>query len=142
MVQIKRYLTFVEEYAENRAPFPCSSQRVALYAAWLAHTLSYRWVINYLSGLNLFLKQQGEPGIVYSDYYVAATLKGIRREKGDAPRRAPPLLPSMLLTIFQGLSGNKGHVAWRAAVLCSFRALLRKSQVTESDSALLRSLKD
>ena len=138
-VQIKRYLAFVEEFALNRAPFPCSSKWVALYAAWLVRSLAYRSVINYLSGLNFFLKQNGEPPIDYGDYFVAATLKGIRRVKGDAPKRAPPLLPNMLLRIFQGLTNNEGHVAWRAAILCSFRALLRKCQVTESESSLLRS---
>ena len=111
-VQIRGYLTFVNEFAENRAPFPCSLQRVALCAVWLARTLSYRSVINYLSGLNFFLKQNGVPTISYGDYFVAATLKGIRREKGDAPKRAPPLLPHMLLRIFRELTHNEGHVAW------------------------------
>ena len=77
-------------------------------------------------------------GIAYDDYKVSATIKGIRRDKGDAPRQAPPMLPAMLLKIFEGLTENEGHVAWRAAVLCSFRALLRKCQVTLSDSMLLR----
>ena len=33
---------------------------------------------------------------------------------------------------------NPGHVSWRAAVLCCFRGLLRKCQVTMSDSTLQR----
>ena len=138
-VQVKRYLAFVELFADNRAPFPCSPGRVALYAAWLARTLTYRSVVNYLSGLNYFLRKSGLKGIQYDDYVVSATLKGIRREKGDAPRRAPPILPYMLLRMFGGLTGNQGHVAWRAAVLCSFRGLLRKAQVTESEASLKRS---
>lgn len=124
---------------ENRAPLPCSSKWVALYATWLARDLSYSSILNYLSGLNFYLKQNGSPTIAYSDYYVAATLKGIKRAKGDAPKRAPPLLPGMLYKIFAGLTLNSGHTAWRAAVLLSFRALLRKSQVTDSEAALKRS---
>ena len=100
--------------------------------------MTYRSVVNYLSGLSNFLKQNGQAGIAYDDYRVSSTLKGIRRDKGDAPRQAPPLLPSMLIKIFAGLTENAGHVSWRAAVLCSFRALLRKCQVTSSDSMLLR----
>ena len=138
-VQIRRYLIFVEEVSIDRSPIPCSSERVALYATWLARDLSYRSILNYLSGLNFFLKQNGSGGIVYDDYIVAATLKGIRRGKGDAPRRAPPMLPSMMLKIFDLLTASPGHTAWRAAMLLSFRALLRKSQVTESEASLLRS---
>lgn len=137
-VQVRRYLEFVQLFADNRAPFPCSSERVAMYAAWLARTLTYRSVVNYISGLNYFLRKSGLKGIEYGDFVIAATLKGIRREKGDAPRRAPPILPYMLLRIFAGLTGNAGHTAWRAAMLCSFRGLLRKAQVTESDSSLTR----
>ena len=137
-VQVKRYLEFVDRFADDRAPFPCPSEQVALYATWLARDMTYRSVINYLSGLNNFLKQHGEGGIVYGDYLVAATIKGIRRDKGDAPRQAPPMLPAMLVRIFGELTGNRGHNSWRAAVLCSFRALLRKCQVTESESALVR----
>lgn len=137
-MQIKKYLEFVSLYAENRAPFPCSSERVALFASWLARTMKYGSIINYLSGLNFFLKQGGFRAVQYQDFLVAATLRGIRRKKGDAPRRAPPLLPAQLLQIFGGLTLSEGHTAWRAAVLCSFRALLRKCQVTESESALLR----
>ena len=43
-------------------------------------------VLNYLSGLNLYLKQNGSPTINYADYFVMATLKGIRRERVDAPK--------------------------------------------------------
>ena len=131
-------MEFVDRFVEDRAPLPCPSERVALYATWLARDMTYRSVINYLSGLSNFLRQQGGRGIEYGNYSVAATIKGIRRDKGDAPRRAPPLLPVMLIKIFGGLTTNMGHNAWRAAVLCSFRALLRKCQVTESESALVR----
>lgn len=137
--QIKKYLEFVELFADNRAPFPCTSERVALYAAWLARTLTYRSVINYISGLNFFLKKNGADVISYDNYFVEATLKGIRRAKGDAPHRAPPILPHMLIRVFNELTANQGHIAWRAAVLCCFRALLRKSQVTSSDATLCRS---
>ena len=137
-MQLKRYFEFVDLFATERSPLPCSSERVALYAAWLARSLKYRSVINYLSGLSQFLRRSGFGGIAYDDFIIKATLRGIRRVKGDAPRQAHPLLPGMLLKIFRVMTGRPGHVAWRAAVLCSFRGLLRKSQVTMSDSALLR----
>ena len=90
--------------------FPSSSERVALYATWLARDLTYWSVVNYLSGLNHFLKLSGVQGINYGDYKVQATLKGIRRQKVDTPRQAPPLLPTMLLRMFAFLTLNAGHV--------------------------------
>ena len=137
-VQVRRYLEFVEEFSEDYAPFPCGPSQVALYATWLARTLKYSSVLNYLSGLNNFLRQNGSPAIDYTNFEVASTLKGIKRERGVAPRQALPILPSMLIRMFSHLSNNPGHNAWRAAVLCSFRALLRKCQVTSSDSSLRR----
>ena len=44
----------------------------------------------------------------------------------------------MLRSMFSRLTHNPGHNAWRAAVLCSFRGLLRKSQITMFDSVLKR----
>ena len=111
---------------------------MALYATWLARSLKYSSVLNYLSGLNNFLRQRGQPAIVYSDYELASTLRGIRRSRGAAPKQAVPLLPGALLRMFSFLTSSPGHTAWRAALLCSFRALLRKCQVTSSDSSLRR----
>ena len=111
---------------------------MALYATWLARTMKYGSIQNYLSGLNNFLKQNGERAINYESYVLATTMKGIRRVKGDAPRRARSILPSMLKRMFGCLGNSPGHNAWRAAVLLSFRALLRKAQVTQSDATLRR----
>ena len=41
-VQVRRYLDFVERFGQDRSPFPYSSERVALYAMWLARKLTYR----------------------------------------------------------------------------------------------------
>ena len=136
---MKKYLEFVTIFSETHAPLPCNADQVALYATWLARTLKYSSIVNYLSGLNYFLKQNGAPPIDYSAFIINTTLKGIRRRLGDAPRQAVPILPGMLRAIFKGLTNSIGHVAWRAAVLCSFRGLLRKCQVTESESMLRRS---
>ena len=135
---MRRYLEFVEAFSESHSPLPCDSAQVALYATWLARTLRYSSVLNYLSGLNFFLKQNEAPTIRYTDFIVASTLKGIRRDRGCPPKQATPLLPGMLMNMFAFLSTNPGHNAWRAAVLCSFRGLLRKCQVTASESCLQR----
>ena len=138
-VQVRRYLEFIEEFRGHFPTTPCPPAQAALYAVWLARTLKYTSVLNYLSGLNFFLRSEGSEPIDYKNFEMASTLKGIRRELGCHPKQATPLLPNMLRQIFAGLTPSEGHTAWRAAVLCSFRALLRKCQVTASESALRRS---
>ena len=64
----------------------------------------------------------------YKDFTLKSTLQGIGRAKSDTPRQAKPLLPSMLLKMFTFLSMSTGHTTWYAAVLCTFRALLRKTR--------------
>ena len=126
------------EFCPDFAPLPCNATQVALYATWLAKSMKFSSIKNYLSGLNYFIRQNGFPPIDYSDFVLESTLRGIKRELGDSPKQAIPVLPTMLRSIFSYLTHNPGHNAWRAAVLCSFRGLLRKSQITMSDSVLKR----
>ena len=65
-------------------------------------------------------------------------LSGTRRELGSAVKQAEPLLPEHLLAIVSMLTNSPGHVAFKAALLTSFRALLRKDQVTNTDNTLRR----
>ena len=66
-------------------------------------------------------------------------MAGIRRLKGNEVKQAASLLPQELLRIFGVMNPTIGHTAVRAAMLLSFRALLRKAHVTKSDCSLLRS---
>ena len=137
-MQLRKYLEFVDEFVDSFAPVPCSAEQAALYATWLARTLKYGSITNYLSGLNNFLRMSGSQELNYSNYALASTLRGIRRQLGDAPKQAAPILPAMLLGMFRFLTVNAGHISWRAAILCCFRGLLRKCQVTASESTLRR----
>ena len=56
----------------------------------------------------LLFEAEGAREIDYDSYIVKATLKEIRRVKGDTPRRARPLLPAMLRRIFVNLSHSPG----------------------------------
>ena len=64
--------------------------------------------------------------------------RGTRRTLGDAVKQAKPLLPAQLEMIFNVLLNTPGHTAFRAAVLISFRELLRKAHVTVSSATLRR----
>ena len=138
LVQLRKYLAFIDEFAGLLSPLPCDSAQVALYIAWLARSLKFSSITNYLSGLNYFLMSEGAPTIDYKNFKVKSVLKGAKRQLGSAAHQAAPILPSHLLAIFKKMSSSVGHVATRAAILTSFRALLRKCQVTDSDSVLTR----
>ena len=107
--------------------------------SFLARRLCYSSIHNYLSGLNNHLKDLGCPPIDYSDHSVKECMAGIRRVKGSEVKQAAPLLPLELLNLFRVMFDSPGHVDVRAAMLLSFRALLRKAHVTDSNSSLVRS---
>ena len=68
------------------------------------------------------------------------TNRSERRRWGKLERHHLCRLPFTLqiVHLFSFLTTNPGHNVWRAAMLCCFQVLLRKCQVTKSDSTLLR----
>lgn len=137
-MQVKAYLKFCEIFEDEISPYPCDSEQICFYVTFLARRLCYSSITNYLSGLNNHLKDLGCPAIEYADHGIKKCMAGIRRLKGQAVKQAAPLLPNELLRIFYVMQPTRGHTAVRAAMLLSFRALLRKAHVTNSDSALKR----
>ena len=94
-----------------------------------------------MSRLNNHLKDLGCPPINYLNHGVKIKkcMVGIPRVKRSVVKQAAPLLPLDLLNLFCVMYDTTGHVAVTAAMLLSFRALLRKSHVTASDCSLIRS---
>ena len=137
-VQVEAYLEFCRIFQDRLSPYPCPPSQVCLYMSFLARRMCYSSMRQYVSALNNHLKDVGAPAIDYKNHRTKKCLAGIRRSLGDVRRQAPPLLPAHLLRMFRGLSGSRGHVAVRAAMLLSFRALLRKCHVTESEATLSR----
>ena len=120
-------------------PYPCDSDQVCLYMSILVRRLCYSSIYNYLSGLNNHLKDLGCLPIDYSDHGIKKCMAAIHRVKGSEVEQAAPLLPLELLNLFRVMCISPGHVAVQAAMLLSFRALLRKDHVTDSDCSLVRS---
>lgn len=138
-VQVKAYIEFCEVFVDRISPYPCKSDQVCMYMSYLARRMCYNSIRQYLSALNNHLKDVDCPPIDYKNHRVRKCLSGIRRSLGDAPRQAPPLLPQQLLQLFAIMLLTPGHVVLRAAILLSFRALLRKCHVSDSASSLIRS---
>ena len=136
--QVKAYLNFCELFEDEVCPYPCDADQVCFYMTFLARRLCFSSIRNYLSGLNNHLKDLGCAPIDYGNHYIKKCLGGIRRIKGNEVKQAAPLLPLELLRLFSVFRPSVGHTAVRAAMLLSFRALLRKAHVTESDCSLKR----
>ena len=138
-IQVKSYLEFCAIFKKQLTPYPCSVRQTCLYISFLARRLSYASIRQYLSALNNHLKDLDLEPINYGSHRLKKCLSGIRRSLGDTPKQAAPLLPKQLRLIFISMFNSRAQVALRAAMLVSFRALLRKCHVSDSDSALLRS---
>lgn len=134
--RIRKYLTFCETF--RRAPNSCDADQICLFITWLSKSMRYASIRSYLSSLNLHLKSLGLAAIDYENFNIKRCLSGARRALGDAPRQAEPILPSQLAAMLSRLSDSPGHTAFKAAILTSFRGLLRKAHITRSDAALLR----
>ena len=104
---------------------------------WLSKSLKYSSITNYVNALNLFLKAEGSVPIDYSSHTIKTVMCGAKHILGCLVNRVAPLLPAELLKMF--ISSSVGHVYTRAANLTGFRALLRKSQLTDSDAVLRHS---
>ena len=138
-VQLRAYMEFCQVFQDIVVPYPCNADQLCMYMSYLACQMCYSSIRQYLSALNNHFKDLGCPAIDYTNHWVHKGMAGIRRSLGDAPRQAPPLLPPQLLKLFVLMLLTPGHVALRAAILLSFRALLRKCHVSASDTSLLRS---
>lgn len=137
-VQIKAYLEFCEKFSPRIQPYPCDSEQICLYVCYLARRLTFCSIRNYISALSNHLKDLDLPPVDYSNHSIKKLLMGVKRLKGDSRKQASPLLPENLLRLFGGMTGSYAHTSVRAAMLVSFRALLRKGHVTYSDNVLLR----
>ena len=137
-MQVRAYLDFCETFEDRLEPYPCGEDQVCLYMTFLARRLCYSSIRNYLSALCNHLKDLELEAINYSSHKIKKCMTGIRRIKGDGVKQAAPLLPAGLLRLFALLQPSLGHTAVRAAMLLSFRGLLRKAHVTDSDAACRR----
>ena len=70
-IQVRKYLNFIEDFSYHFAPIPFPDNQVAPYATWLGRSLKYACIINYLIGLNFFLKQNNAKPIDYSSFIVS-----------------------------------------------------------------------
>ena len=116
---------------------------LVLYVAWLARSVQYGGVRNYLMGLQRFLKSRGWRGHM-SDYWaLQQVLAGLRR-RASAVVRKLPITPHILMAVHSVLqSADDVELMIFTAMLIAFGAFLRKANVcaaSDSISHVQRSL--
>lgn len=123
------YLQFCNKLGYS--PVPASSTTLCRYAAFLAKTLKYNSVKQYLNIVCILPNAEwGLPSPLQNDFALNCTLRGIRRSLGDTVNRKLPITPSLLRKIQRHLNLNSSADATVWAVsFCMFYGLLRKSNV-------------
>lgn len=118
------------------APVPASSSTICRYAAYLARTLKFNSVKQYLNIIRLMHREWNLPNPLQDNFPLSCTLRGIRRHLGDNVVRKKAITPEMLRQIFKHLNISVSFDAtfW-AACLTMFYGLLRRSNVLLTSAA-------
>lgn len=109
---------------------PAASLTLCRYATFLARSLKFNSVKQYLNIVRLLHLEWGLPNPLKDNFCVNNALKGIRRHLGDSVTQKRPITPDVLKLILSKLDVSHSFDAsvW-AACLIMFYGLLRKSNV-------------
>ena len=109
---------------------PATTQTICLYASFLARSLKYNSVKQYLNIVRILHLEWGLPNPLLDNFHLRCVLQGMRRELGDAVNRKLPITPALLRSILSHLdmSVSVDIVVW-AACLSLFHGLLRRSNL-------------
>ena len=112
------------------APVPASSVTICRYAAFLARTIKYNSVKQYLNIIRLLHNEWGLINPLKDNFQLSCIMKGIRRHLGDSVVRKKPITPDMLKNILVHLdmTSSLDTTVW-AVCLTMFYGLLRRSNV-------------
>ena len=106
------------------SPVPATSLTLCRYATFLARSLKFNSIKQYLNIVRLLHLEWGLPNPLKDNFSVNNTLKGIRRHLGDHVTRKRPIIPGVLKSILSQLDVSVSFDAavW-AACLISFYGL-------------------
>ena len=131
--QWKKYLTFCHDNELNS--IPAEPQTVARFLVYLARTVKYSTINNYVSAINRLHDYYGHHVNFRETFLIKLVLAGIKRQLGDCTIQKIPLTPCQLLCMFASLDMDNSliHALWCGIILC-FRTLLRKSNIVPDSS--------
>lgn len=111
-------------------PAPATPLNICRYAAFLARSLKYKSIKQYLNIIGVLHKELALPNPLVGNWMIQTTLRGIRRKLGDEVNQKMPITPDILLKIHSRLDFSRSFDAsfW-AACLIGFFCFLRKSNL-------------
>lgn len=117
----------------NLPPVPASSNTICLYAAFLARTLKFSSIKQYLGIIGLMHKEFGLPNPLRGNWHVSSLLTGVKRVLGNAPQEKLPITFDVLRKVHNvlNLSCSVDSSFW-AICLVAFFGIFRKSHLLVS----------
>lgn len=136
LVQWNCYKKFCNKF---RLPYiPCSSQRLSIYASYLASYMCYSSIITYLQAVVFYHKVNGYDPPSSSSPVMKLTMEGIKRTGKRSSRKRDPVRVSHLKRMYSSLNLKSDHdLLFWGMCLFLFRTLLRVSHVVESNHTVL-----
>ena len=102
---------------------PASTTNICFYAAFLARSLKYTSVKQYISTIGLLHKEFGLTNPLTDNYFLSSLLNGIRRVKGDSVNQKLPITLDLLFRVFKLLNFRSSiHSSFWAICLIAFLA--------------------
>ena len=109
----------------NLPPVPASSSTICLYAAFLARSLKFSSIPQYLGIIGLLHKEFGLANPLTGNWHLSSRITGIKRVLGHERLQKLPVTPSLLLKIYQALILHTvwtlrfGRSVWLHFMACS-----------------------
>ena len=117
----------------NLPSVPASSQTICLYAAFLARSLKFSSIKQYLGIIGLMHKEFGLPNPLLDNWHVSSLLTGVKRVLGDALQQKLPITLDILRRLYSQLNLSYSIDApfW-AICLVAFFGMFRKAHLLVS----------
>ena len=112
-----------------------SVDHICKFLVFLSRSLSFVTIRNYLSSLRIFFELHGINVDLPKDFYIALTLRGIKRLHGCQSVAKLPITPDILIRIYKSIdfSSITERIFWTAA-LFAFFTFFRKSNLFPSSA--------
>ena len=123
--QWRKYLSIC---ADNKlTAVPADSHTIARFLVYLARSVKYVTINNYVSAINKLHDYYGYHVNFRDIFIVKLVLSGHKRQMGDEVTQKIPLSTAQLLDMYKllDLSDDLSQAMW-CAIILSFRSLLRK----------------
>ena len=110
--------------------YACLCHKCLFICCFLAGSLKYTSVKQYISNIGLLHKKFGLTNPLTDNYFLSSLLKGIRRVNGDSVNQKLPITLDLLFRIFKLLNFRSSiHSSFWTMCLTAFFGMFRKSNI-------------